>query len=254
MSEFNPNAPGLNPTRKKQLIMTELKKGALGKMFRCNPFWITDDYEVGREYGPDCCQDSLNGEKIRFLETLFDWNNVTYELYPYLYANKNNWPGLLDLTDDDPHFEAFLQASYATVRIPVYRDSQKETAAVNFILYNSVANYQVVPAAMKPLLDELGSGKPTEFTTGLNGEQLAVPTEVVDLGIFTVPTDLVILECGVENGVKPIGFPQADAEGTDISIPKQYSPAIIADSCPAATTVPADEEPATPKPADEEVL
>lgn len=253
MSEFNPNAPGLNPTRKRELIKTELKKGALSKMFRCNPFWITDNYKVGNEYDPDCCKDSLNGEKIRFLETLFDWNNITYELYPYRYADKDNWNDLLDLTDD-PHFEAFLQASYATVRIPVHRDTQKETAAVNFILYNSIANYQVVPAGIKPLLDELGSGKPTEFTTGLNGEQLAVPTEVVDLGIFTVPTDLVILECGVENGVKPIGFPQTAVEGTDVSIPKQYSPAIIADSCPVTPPNPADEEPVTPNPADEEVL
>lgn len=242
MSEFNPNAPGLNPTRKRELIKTELKKGALSKMRRCNPFWITDNYKVGNEYAPDCCKDSLNGEKIRFLETLFDWNNITYELYPYLYADKdNNWTDLLDLTDDDPHFEAFLQASYATVRIPVHRDTQKETAAVNFILYNSIANYQVVPAAMKPLLDELESGKPTEFTTGLDGERVAVPTET-DLGIFTVPTDLVILECGVENGVKPIGFPQTAVEGNPDPIPKQYSPAIIADSCPVATTIPADEE------------
>lgn len=254
MSEFNPNAPGLNPTRKQQLIKTELKKGALSKMFRCNPFWITDEYEVGKEYDPDCCKDSLNGERIRFLETLFDWNNMTYELYPYLYADKYNWTDLLDLTDDDPHFEAFLQASYATIRIPVHRDAQKETAAVNFILYNSIANYQVVPAGIKPLLDELSSGEPTQFTTGLNGEQLAVPTEVVDLGIFTVPTDLVILECGVENGVKPIGFPQTAVEGTDVSIPKQYSPAIIADSCPVPTTIPAGGGPVPPSPGDEEVL
>lgn len=254
MSDFNPNTPGLNPTRKRELIKTELKKGALSKMFRCNPFWITDNYKVGKEYDPDCCKDSLNGEKIRFLETLFDWNNITYELYPYLYAYKDNWTDLLDLTDDDPHFEAFLQASYATIRIPVHRDTQKETAAVNFILYNSIANYQVVPAGIKPLLDELGSGEPTQFTTGLNGEQLAVPTEVVDLGIFTVPTDLVILECGVENGVKPIGFPQAEVEGSPDPIPKQYSPAIIADSCPAATPNPAGGEPVTPNPADEDVL
>jgi hypothetical protein len=243
MSDFDPNRPGLDSTRKRDLIKSELKKGVLSRMFRCNPFWITDNYEVGKEYDPDCCKDTLNAEQVRFLETLFNWDNITYELHPYMYADKDNWARLLDMTDDDPHFEAFLQASFATVWIPVYRDSQKETAAINFIMYNSIANYAVVPEAMKSLLEELESGKPTKFTTGLNGEQLPVPIEVVDLGIFNVPTNLVILECGVENGVKPIGFPQKpDLESTDVAIPKQYSPAIIADRCtpaPAPVLAPA---------------
>jgi len=141
-------------------------------------------------------------------------------LYPYLYADKDNWPGLLNLSDDDPHFEAFLRASFATVNLPVYRDSQKETAAINFIMNNSIADYETVPAGMQSLLDEL-NGQPTKFTTGLNGETVA-PTEVVDLGIFPMPTDLVILECGFESGVKPIGFPQTEPDTTHISIPKQY--------------------------------
>jgi len=146
-----------------------------------------------------------------------------------LYADKRNWAKLLNLSDDDPHFEAFLQASFATVRIPVYRDALKETAAVNFIMNNSIANYEVVPASMTSLLDEL-DGEPTKFTIGLNGEDVPAATES-DLGIFPVPTDLVILECGVENGVKPIGFPE---------IPKQFSPAIIADRCDAPAVPPKD--------------
>jgi hypothetical protein len=230
MTDFDPNLPFLHPLKKRALIRTELKKGVLSRMYRCNPFWITDNFEVGKVYDPDCCKDGLNGETISFLERVYDWDSLSYELHPYLYADRRNWSGLQDLTDDDPHFEAFLQASYATVRVPVHRDAQKETAAINFIMNNSIANYSVVPASMKPLLDEL-EDEPTKFTTGLNGEQLPVPVSVVDLGVFRVPTNLVILECGVEKGVKPIGFPQKDVEGTDVSIPKQYSPAIIANPC-----------------------
>jgi hypothetical protein len=249
MGDFNPNMPGLNPTRKSELIKSELKKGALSKMFRCNPFWITDTYEVGNEYHPDCCQDSLNGEKVRLLETLFDCNNITYELYPYSYADKDNWAGLLNLSDDDPHFEAFLQASFATVRIPVYRDSLKEIAAVNFIMNNSIANYAVVPASIQSLLEDLESATP--FKTDQDGKLVyeydkdgnKVPYYSTVLGIFPVPTDLVILECGVENGVKPIGFPQTAPETTEAPIPKQYSPAIIADSCPVIPDEPEDVEP-----------
>jgi len=246
MSAWNPNLPGLNPSRKNDLIRTELKKGALSRMFRCNPFWITDNYEVGKEYDPDCCADSLNAEKVRFLETVFDWDNVSYELYPYIYADKDNWAGLLNLSDDDPHFEAFLQASFATVRIPVYRDSLKETAAVNFIMNNSIANYEVVPASVLGLLEEMESATP--FKTDADGKLVyehdsdgnKVPYYSTDLGVFPVPTDLVILECGVENGVKPIGFPQTAAHATDVLIPKQYSPAIIADRCEAPVVNPKD--------------
>lgn len=246
MSEFDPSLPGLHPMKKKQLIKTELKKGALSKMFRCNPFWIKDNYEVGKDYDPACCTDTLNGERVRFLETLCDWNNMTYEFYPYLYADKDNWARILELTDDDPHFESFLQASFATVRIPVHRDPLKEIAAVNFVTNNSIANYEVVPAEFHSLLDELDNGKPTKFTTGLNGEPLDVPTEVIDLGIFPVPTDLVILECGVESGIKPIGFKQVEAAGTTLTIPKQYSPEIIGDRCSATPGVPNGGDPKDP--------
>lgn len=321
MSEFNPNNPGLNPDQKTELIRTELKKGALTKMFRCNPFWIRDNYEVGKEYDPNCCSDNLNAEKIRFLESTFDWKNMTYELYPYFYADNDNWSKLLDLSDDDPHFEAFLQSSYATLRIPVYRDSEKEIAAINFILNNSIANHSVIPAGMEHILEDLKANTPfgyinetetdipfvaikkeydrtghikiyyleadgtevlcnevleydkegnktlfyyntatsevviSEIKEGVNSdgqkynyyfnsanekiithrtkteydiEGNSTPYYAIDLGIFNIPTDLVILEAGVQDGVEVRGYPEdTTAPTSDVIIPKQYSPAII---------------------------
>lgn len=143
----------------------------------------------------------------------------------------NNWNELLDLSDDNPHFEAFMQASYATIRVPVHRDELKERAAINFLQFNSVANYDVVPEGLDKLLAELKDNQPTLFEYDINGVKLPAPVDTIDLGIFKLPTDLVILECGNRDGVKPIGFPEAERPDTDISIPKQYSPAIIADSC-----------------------
>lgn len=321
MSVFNPNNPGLNPDRKSELIKTELIKGALTKMFRCNPFWITDNYEVGKEYDPNCCADNLNAEKIRFLESTFDWKNMTYELHPYFYADKDNWTNLLDLTDDDPHFEAFLQSSYATLRVPVYRDSEKEIAAINFILNNSIANHSVIPAGMEHILDDLKANTPfgyinetetdipfvaikkeydrtghikiyymeedgteilcnevleydkegnktlfyyniatgevviSEIKEGVNNDGqkynyyfnsanekiithrtkteynidgTSQPYYSTDLGIFNIPTDLVILEAGTQDGVEVRGYPEdTTAPTSDVIIPKQYSPAII---------------------------
>jgi hypothetical protein len=243
-SEFNPNLPGLTPEKKYQIIRNELKKESIRKMLRCNPLAINDKFVVGQEYQSDCCRDNANGEIVRFLESVFDWRNLTYEFYPYFYASRDvmsrngrkisdNWEQLQLLSDSDPHFEAFLQSPYATVRIPVHRDTLKETAAVNFVLNNSIANYEVVPEGILPVLEELALEQATEFTYGPDGDPIP-PFVAVDLGVFQLPTSLVILECGTQDGVKPVGFPMTEGGDIDnIDIPKQYSPAIIADSCPS---------------------
>lgn len=234
LASFDPNLPGLHPLKKQELIKQEMKKEVIRKMFRCNPFWINDSFVVGQEYDPNCCIDNLNAERVRFLEKTFDWDNMTYELHPYFYSNKNSWAKLLDLEDNDPHFETFLQSSFATIQVPVHREHAKEVAAINFVKYNSIYNYEVIPQDEQAILEELDEVQPTLFTYDLEGNELPTPSEIVDLGIFNLPTSLVILECGTSDGVKPIGFPESTDDPTsDVVIPKQYSPAIIADSCPA---------------------
>lgn len=243
MSEFNPNLPGLNPEEKSQLFRNELKNEAIRRMLRCNSLGIVDDYVIGQEYDSDCCKDNANAAKVKFLETVFDWKNMTYEFYPYFYGSRDvidgkgvklsdNWNEIQKFTDSDPHFEAFLQASYACINLPVHRDSSKEIAAVNFVLNNSIANYEVVPEGMQSLIEELDLEAASLFTYDLEGNELPVPKETVDLGIFKIPTDLVILECGTADGVKPRPFPEStDEPESDVEIPKQFSPAIIADTC-----------------------
>lgn len=232
-SSFNPNMPGLNPSQKLKIIKDELKKETIKRMSKCNPFWINDNYKVGFEYNQNCCLDITHGEKIRFLETTFDWDNMTYEFHPYYYTDKNNWSQLLGLTDSDPHFESFLQASFSTIRVPVHRDNLKEISALNFLYNNSIANYEVVPEHLQSIIDEMKDNAVATFTEDVNGDPIADPINVKDLGVFNIPTSLVILEYGVSDGVKLRGFPENDAEPTsDVKIPKQYSPAIITDNTP----------------------
>ncbi|MDR2147701.1 MAG: hypothetical protein LBE91_14705 [Tannerella sp.] len=235
-ASFDPNRPGINPLKKESMVKDEIKRETIRKMFRCNPFWLKDNYVVGKEFQPNCCADTMNAQVVKFIETAFDWENMTYQLHPYFYSDKNNWSELLDLSDDNPHFEAFMQASYATVRVPVHRDELKERAAINFLQFNSIANYEVVPEGFGTLLAELKDNQPTKFEYDINGVELPEPKEIIDLGVFKIPTDLVILECGNRDGVKPRGYPESDDEPTsDVLIPKQYSPAIIAESCDMAT-------------------
>lgn len=228
---FDINAPGLSPGQKMNLIKTEIKKEAIRKLFRCNPFWVNDNYEVGKEYYPNCCADGTNAERVRFIESVFDWNNMTYELFPYFYDNKTQWNKLLDLTDDDPHFESFMRASFASVKIPVFRDNLKEIAACNFLVNNSIGNYETIPEGLEDLLNELATEPVSFFTYDLEGNEVDPEVSVVDLGVFPIPTSLVILECTNQDGVEPIPFPMVAEETTTLEIPKQYSPAIIANSC-----------------------
>lgn len=60
-----------------------------------------------------------NVELIKFLEQAFDWDNITYEFYPYYWARKDKWIELYALENPDPLFEKFLKAGFARVKVPV---------------------------------------------------------------------------------------------------------------------------------------
>jgi hypothetical protein len=218
LNSWNPNNPGMAPLKKLAFIREELKREIIKKILDCNDlgasFQIKDNYKDPKDgYEMDCCLDAKNAEQVKFIEHLFDWNNLTYEFFPYFYGNKDNWNKISSLQDDDPHFEAFMKASYATVYLPVHRDTLKERASINFMLYNSIANYGPIPASAQNLIAELETAS----------------TEVIktDIGLSELPTDLVILECATADGIKPI----ADSVITAEILSKFKSPTIIADHC-----------------------
>ena len=73
----------------------------------------------------------------------------------------------------------------------------KEIVACNFIINNAIGNYETIPEGLEGLLEELKREAASQFTYDLDGNPLPVPKTTVDLGIFSVPTSLVILECGI---------------------------------------------------------
>jgi hypothetical protein len=62
--------------------------------------------------------------EIRFFESVFDWENITYKLDPYFWAHAAQWDALNAETEPDPLFMQFLQAGAATVRVPVQRGEE----------------------------------------------------------------------------------------------------------------------------------
>lgn len=69
------------------------------------------------------------GEVVQFLEQAFEWEKISYLLYPYFYGDKSRWMETYDHFDNeqnDTSFVAFLRAGYARVLVPVrdaYRDA-----------------------------------------------------------------------------------------------------------------------------------
>lgn len=56
---------------------------------------------------------------VKFMEQAFEWDNLSYYLYPYYWGNKQNWEDLYQSENTDPIFRAFLQSGMARVVVTV---------------------------------------------------------------------------------------------------------------------------------------
>lgn len=56
---------------------------------------------------------------VKFMEQAFEWENLSYYLYPYYWGNKQNWLNLYRAENTDPVFKAFLQSGMARVIVTV---------------------------------------------------------------------------------------------------------------------------------------
>ncbi len=59
------------------------------------------------------------GAMVAFFERAFEWENIMYTYYPYLWGRQARWGELILIQDTSPQFEAFLKAGAARVVIPV---------------------------------------------------------------------------------------------------------------------------------------
>lgn len=58
------------------------------------------------------------GSVVAFFERAFEWENMMYLYYPYLWGRVNRWGELIVIQDVDPQFQAFLKAGAARVVVP----------------------------------------------------------------------------------------------------------------------------------------
>lgn len=144
--------------------------------------------------------------RVKFLEQAFEWDIMSYNFYPFYWAEKDKWNDLYNITDiDDATHKAFLQSGMARVIVTV-RPGFEE--AVNwYMATGQVWNGGQVPTVDDPLflsiVDEL------RVTTGEIEEtwETRVPTSltIIQAGEIGLEVDKA-LPCCEDRGDNPFGF------------------------------------------------
>lgn len=185
---------GTNPAYNKQLIRSELKKQALYLMSHCKFIDNVKVYEDGTV--KNCCEAFSKGQVIKFVDSIFEWGNLTYSLYDYFYAKKEEWSMLYNISDPDPLMNNFLRAGEARLIIPVAKG--KEVAAMNFLTLGRPYIGDLMSMDILDVADEFLTEEPLEEIVIFDDAPLAEPP----LKPLVSPTTLTILECS-SGGITP---------------------------------------------------
>jgi hypothetical protein len=116
---------GQSPVQNTEMARTELKKAVIELLTASdltgrNAFESDPNDTTKRLLPPeiDLLKSVEIAPEIQFLEQIFEWENMSYVLYPYFWADKKQWTELADLSGPDPDFARFLRAGSARVVLP----------------------------------------------------------------------------------------------------------------------------------------
>jgi hypothetical protein len=184
---------GQNPALNRELEKIELKKSAI-EMFSLQRFENFDAMFDGdiSNLPKFAFQDSIEeGKFVKFFEQAFEWENMTYEFYPYFWGKKKNWLKITSLEDTDPLFEKFLKAGFAKVVVPV---------RPSFLL--SVLHYQktgqIWEGVDQPIIDDVtlasiltDVNEISDYPEGMEMDEweVRVPTNLVKLRAINPEND-----------------------------------------------------------------
>jgi hypothetical protein len=96
----------------------ELQKWAI-KSLRLVPQNFNAIEKVGERQEVSPFHAEAEAPVVRFYENAFEWEHMTYFLYPYHWARRATWQMRNGIERTDPRFQAFLQAGAARVIVPV---------------------------------------------------------------------------------------------------------------------------------------
>lgn len=130
------------------------------------------------------------GQVVRFFHGAFEWDNMTYELFPYFWGKRERWAEMLLATHEDTKYEEFLRSGFARVMVPV-RPGQEHNV-LNFLSMGLTA---VFDGASEAVIDD------PDFLRLLGElqEPLDPPVQEGEAWEVVVPTTLVKLQLDGED-------------------------------------------------------
>jgi hypothetical protein len=189
-----PDLGSQNPDQNRLIERRELKREAL-RLFTAGGIplvksMVDETVKVGPDGGvpaefPALPEAIDEGSYLRFFEQAFEWEHMTYLLYPYVWARKERWPTDALRTSNDPAFADFLNAGAARVVVPVRPGFENDVGY--YLVTGKVWMGRDLPvigdADYLPIADEIRSAQDAEY------EPVPVGAPWDDV----VPTDLVYL-------------------------------------------------------------
>ncbi len=143
-----------------------------------------------------------NGSVAEFFELAFEWENTTYQFFPYYWAGEARWKDLALADGADPVFEQFLRAGNANVMVPVRPGYER--SVVFFLKTGLIWGGGKLPLfSNQDMLDVYA-----DVELGL---QFDPPLKVGDAWEVRVPTSMVMLQ---EDDALPEFPPETAAEET----------------------------------------
>jgi hypothetical protein len=111
---------GQSPVLNAEMIRVELKKSVIEMLTGANFSGRNAIQRLDSNGNPiqpkiNLQQAIKDAPEIQFLEQSFEWENLTYVLYPYYWTGKDQWDKLADLSSSDTDFANFLKAGSARV-------------------------------------------------------------------------------------------------------------------------------------------
>ncbi|GAA0402827.1 hypothetical protein GCM10009530_63500 [Microbispora corallina] len=107
---------GRSPGENERMMREELKRQVLellaGKRFAGTDFL---DFDANERPHTKIAESRQGAALIQFLEQAFEWENLTFVMYPYFWASADRWDDLQGITSPDPNYARFLRAGSARV-------------------------------------------------------------------------------------------------------------------------------------------
>lgn len=179
---------GKNPLENQRTIREELKKWVI-MLLRGNPYLDLNSFTSSTEPVLSISKSCSNGNYIRFFENAFEWNNMSFVLYPYFWGRHARWAAALQFVDPDPDFASFLKAGAARVQVPVRPGFEKAVAYFDDtgVIWNGAEPPVIGDSMFVPIIQEITESL-GKIEGGVPYPEGSQPWEV------TVPTSLVVVQ------------------------------------------------------------